>query len=95
MTTTTLQGIGIIFNVRHGTRLTAILIIVEKVAVSVPEEFINAQRCRRFQTGDIVVFIDTRSIGIEALKPAVGLIATGEDLRADAGAFATISVVIT
>lgn len=76
-------------------RLTASLVVVGKVTVSVCEEFGKATRCRRFQSGDVVVVIHARRAGVEALEPAVRLAAAGEGVRAYAGALATISFVVT
>lgn len=68
---------SIMFNARPGLRRTAFLDVVENVTVSVCEEWSNAQRCRRFSSWRIVIFIDARGRGIEAVEPAVELIAAG------------------
>lgn len=50
---------------------------------------------RRTETRGIVGVIDAGSTGIEALKPAVDLIAAGVRSGADARALATIALVVT
>lgn len=83
------------FEFRPQERRTTNFVVVEQVAVSVCEECRNAQRFRRFETGDVVGFIDARSTGIEALEPAVGVIAASEGSGVNAGALATIAPVVT
>ena len=74
---------------------TAKFVVVENIAVSVCEERRNAIRFRRFEGGDVVVVIDARGTGIDAIEPAVGFVAAREGLGADAGALATIAIVKT
>lgn len=84
---------------------TACLVVVACVAVAVPHELLRTRR-ERIAGGEIVivkehvvfhgevVVINAGSTGVDAGEATLVLAATGEQLRADAGALAAVTTVV-
>lgn len=79
--------------------LTAFLVVVDLVAVPIPDSTVNAQIRIRVTPRDVVVKIEVVVVGargtwVDAIEAAVCDVTTGVGIRADAGALATVTVIV-